>query len=205
MSEPSLSELRSQFGRSRMLSMPIAGAIAWSAAGGLGAILPDADSASIALFLCMPAVFPLALLVGRLTRENVFGSEGQNELDSLFGLGVLMSVLVWGIAIPFWMIEPSSLPLSAGILAGLMWVPLSWILQHWVGLFHAISRTVLVTAAWFLFPDHRFVVIPAAIVVVYLISIFALATRRLPASAQKRAADGPDERTSAPAAGRPAE
>jgi hypothetical protein len=34
--------------------------------------------------------------------------------------------------------------------------------------------------AWFLFPDHRFVVIPALIVVVYLISIIALATRRWP-------------------------
>jgi hypothetical protein len=39
---------------------------------------------------------------------------------------------------------------------------------------------VSVVAAWFLFPDHRFVVIPALIVIVYLISIVALATRRLP-------------------------
>jgi hypothetical protein len=94
-----------------------------------------------------------------------------------------MSILVWGIAIPFWMIEPSSLPLSGGILAGLMWVPLSWIIQHWVGLFHAITRTVLVVGAWFLFPDHRFIVIPVLIVIVYLISIVALATRPLPESA----------------------
>jgi hypothetical protein len=163
-----------------MLAMPIAGAIAWSAAGVCGAILRDDDSASIALFLCMPAVFPLALLIGRFTGEDVFASQGANELDRLFGHGILMSVLVWGIAIPFWMVEPSSLPLSGGILAGLMWIPLSWILQHWVGLFHAIARTVLVTGAWFLFPDHRFVVIPVLIVAVYLISIVALATRRLP-------------------------
>lgn len=163
--------------------MPIAGAVAWTAAGVLGAILPDADSASIALFLCMPAVFPLALLVSRFTGEDVFGAKEQNELDQLFGLGILMSILVWGIAIPFWMIEPSSLPLSAGILAGLMWVPLSWLLQHWVGLFHAVARTVVVVLAWFVFPDHRFSVIPALIVIVYLISIVALATRKLPRSA----------------------
>lgn len=181
--EPTLSELRASFGRSRMLSMPIAGAIAWSVAGVLGAILPDADSASIALFLCMPAVFPLALLIGRFTGEDVFGKQGRNELDGLFGHGILMSILVWGIALPFWMVEPSSLPLSGGILSGLMWVPLSWILQHWVGIFHAVTRTVLITAAWFVFPDHRFVAIPALIVVVYLISIAALATRPLPRSA----------------------
>lgn len=184
--EPTLSELRASFGRSRMLSMPIAGAIAWSAAGVLGAILPDADAASIALFLCMPAVFPLALLIGRVIGEDVFGSEGRNELDGLFGYGILMSILVWGIAIPFWMIEPSSLPLSGGILAGLMWVPLSWILQHWVGLFHAIARTVLVTVAWIVFPDHRFTVIPALIVGVYVVSIVALAARQLPVSASPR-------------------
>ena len=184
-SEPTLSELRASFGRSRMLSMPIAGAIAWSAAGVRGAILPDADSASIALFLCMPAVFPLALLISRFTGENVFGNQGRNELDRLFGYGILMSVLVWGIAIPFWMIEPSSLPLSGGILAGLMWVPLSWILQHWVGLFHAVTRSILVVVAWFLFPGHRFIVIPALIVIVYLISIAVLATRQLPESTSR--------------------
>lgn len=183
--EPTLSELRASFGRSRMLSMPIAGAIAWSAAGVFGAILRDADSASIALFLCMPAVFPLALLISRFMGEDLFGSQNRNELDQLFGFGILMSILVWGIAIPFWMIEPSSLPLSGGILAGLMWVPLSWILQHWVGLFHAVTRTILVVAAWFLFPDHRFIAIPALIVIVYLISIVVLVTRPLPESTSR--------------------
>jgi ethanolamine transporter EutH len=177
--ERTLSDLRAEFGRSRFLAMPVAGVVAWSAAGVFGAILP-ADQASIALFLCMPAVFPLALLFARFTGEDVFGAKSRNELDSLFMLGVLMALLVWAIAIPFWMIEPSSLPLSAGILAGLMWIPFSWIIQHWVGLFHSITRTVGVVAAWFLFPGHRFVVIPAVIVIVYVITIIALAKRRLP-------------------------
>ncbi len=175
-----LNELRAEFGRSRFLAFPIAGAIAWSAAGVFGAILPDAGSASIALFLCMPAIFPIALLISRFTGEDVFGAKDQNELDRLFVLGIVMASLVWGIVIPFWMVEPSSLPLGVGILAGLMWVPLSWMLQHWVGLFHAIARTVLVVTAWFLFPDHRFVAIPVVVVIVYLISIVALVTRRLP-------------------------
>ena len=98
-------------------------------------------------------------------------------------LGILMANLVWAIAIPFWMMDPSSLPLTGGILAGLMWIPFSWIIQHWVGLFHAITRTVLIMAAWFLFPDHRFVIIPVVIVVMYVITIVALATRRLPETA----------------------
>ncbi len=175
----SLSELRAEFSRSRLLAMPIAGTIAWSAAGVFGAALP-AGPASIALFCCLGAVFPLGILIARFTGEDLFGTKSQNDLDSLFGLNILMANLVWAIAIPFWLIEKSSLPLSLGILAGLMWVPLSWMLQHWVGLFHGIARTVLVMAAWFVFPDHRFVLIPVVIVIIYLISIFALATRRLP-------------------------
>ena len=174
-----LNELRAEFGRSRFLAMPIAGAVAWSAAGVFGAFLPEGP-ASIALFVCMPMVFPLGIFFARFTGEDLFGTKSQNELDGLFMLSLLMSSLVWGIAIPFWMIEPSSLPLSAGILAGLMWVPFSWILKHWVGLFHGITRTVMVVMAWFFFPDHRFVAIPAVIVIVYLISIAVLATRRLP-------------------------
>lgn len=163
-----------------MLALPIAGTIAWTAAGVLGAVLPDAESASKALFLCMPAVFPLALLIGRVTGEDVFGAKGRNELDGLFLHGMLMSNLVWCIAIPLWLTNPSTLPLTAGILAGLAWVPLSWIIGHWVGLFHAIARSILVAVVWTALPAHRFTAVPAVVVAVYLVSIAVLARRKLP-------------------------
>jgi hypothetical protein len=187
--ESTLSDLRTEFGRSRMLSLPIAGAIVWTLAGILGALLPDDDAKSIALFVVMPAVFPLGYGISRVLGEDLFATKNPNELDQLFLFGILMSNLVWCIAIPFWMLEPSSLPLSAGVLAGLMWVPLSWILQHWVGLFHAIARSVLAMLAWLLFPTQRFVIIPALVVLVYLISIGALATRKLPESKQAARTD----------------
>ena len=180
--DPTLRELRAEFGRSRFLAMPIAGTVAWTIAGVLGAILPE-DDASIALFVCMGSIFPLGILIARFTGEDLLGTKSQNELDRLFGLNILMANLVWGIALPFWLTEPSSLPLGAGILAGLMWVPFSWMLRHWIGLFHAITRTVLVVLAWFLFPNDRFVAVPAVIVLVYLVSIRVLATRRSPESA----------------------
>jgi len=177
-----LRELRADFGSERFLAMPIAGTIAWAVAGILGAQLPPMG-ASWALFICTGMIFPMGILIGRVIGENVL--ETRNELDRLFGLNVLMANLVWAIAIPFWMVEKTSLPLSVGVLAGTMWVPFSWMLQHWVGLFHAISRTILVVAAWFAFPRHRFVAIPAVIVVIYLISIYALAKRTLPQAAPK--------------------
>ncbi len=57
------------------------------------------------------------------------------------------------------------------------WMILGWIIRHWIGAFHAIGRTVLIVVAWFLLPEYRFVAIPGIIVVIYLISIFVLATR----------------------------
>ena len=92
----------------------------------------------------------------------------------------MMANLAWGIAIPFWLEEPRSLPLGVGILAGLMWVPLPWMIQHWVGLFHGIARTVLIVAAWFLVPEHSFTVIPAVVVLIYAVSIAALLRRPMP-------------------------
>lgn len=174
----SLKELRAEFGKSRFLAMPIAGAIAWLAAGVFGAILATDFARSMALFFCMPAVFPIAFVVSKFIGEDVIATERRNELDGLFMSGILMANLVWGIAIPFWLVEQSSLPLAGGILAGLMWIPFSWIIQHWVGIFHAVARTVLVTAAWWLFPDLRFVLIPGIIVCIYLISIIALIKRQ---------------------------
>ena len=72
-----------------------------------------------------------------------------------------------------------SLPLTVGILTGLMWVPLTWIIDHWIGLFHSIIRTISILTLWYLFPSDRFVTIPIAIVIVYVISIVILNNRKI--------------------------
>lgn len=173
----SLQDLRAEYGRQRLIAMPIAGAIAWTIAGTLGAVLP-VRWASIAMFMCIGMIFWLGVLIGRVTGEPIISREKKvSELDRLFLLTVVMASLVWAIAIPFYLIDPTSLPLSLGILTGLMWVPISWLIQHWIGLFHAIARTLLIVLAWYIFPEHRFVVIPGIIVAIYLISIYVLATR----------------------------
>jgi hypothetical protein len=173
----SLDEQRAEFARNRFLAMPIAGTIAWSVIGVAGALLP-VNLAAWALFIGTGSIFGVGLLVARLIGEDLLGkTRAKNAFDDLFFHTIMMAWLVFAIAIPFFMIEPTSLPLTVGILAGLMWVPFSWMIQHWVGLFHGITRTVLVLAAWYLFPAHRFVVIPAVIVAIYLVTIYALMAR----------------------------
>lgn len=172
-----LEEQRAEFARSRFIAMPIAGTVAWAVIGICGLFLPVGLAAWV-LFIGTGSIFGLGLLVARLVGEDLLGkTRPHNAFDDLFFHTIIMAWLVFAIAIPFYMIKPTSLPLTVGILSGLMWVPFSWMIQHWVGLFHGITRTVLVLAAWYLLPGHRFVVIPAVIVVIYLVTIVVLLGR----------------------------
>ena len=175
-----LDEQRLEFVRGRYLAMPIAGTIVWTIVGIAGAVLP-VELASWVLFIATGSTFGVGLVVARLIDEDLLGkNKASNWFDTLFFHTIMMAWLVFAIAIPFFMIEPTSLPLTVGILAGLMWIPFSWMIGHWIGLFHGIARTILVLAAWYVFPAQRFVVIPAVIVAVYIVTIVVLARRLRP-------------------------
>lgn len=173
----SLDEQYAAFLDSRMLAMPIAGAIAWTGIGIAGYLLP-LGLAVWAVFIGAGMIFYIALGVARLTGEDLLGKQRKgNFFDRLFLCCIGQALLVYAIAIPFFLIESTSLPLSVGVLSGLMWLPFSGLIRHWIGFFHGIVRTALVVAAWYLYPHARFVVIPAVIVAVYLVTILVLARR----------------------------
>jgi len=69
------------------------------------------------------------------------------------------------------------LTLGSERLAGLMWLPFSWIIRHWIGAFHSHARALLIVAAWYAFPAQRFVFIPAIIVAIYIVTIVVLERR----------------------------
>jgi ethanolamine transporter EutH len=123
-------------------------------------------------------IFYLAFGIAKLIGEDLLArSRKGNLFDRLFLLSTAMSCCVFSIAIPFGLADPTSVPLSVGVLTGLMWLPFSAMMGHWVGYFHTIARTMLLVAAWYLFPAYRFVVLPGIIVGVYVVSIIALARR----------------------------
>jgi hypothetical protein len=166
----SLEVQRQEFGTRRFLAMPLAGLLAWLAVAAGGVLAPQ--SAWLILFIATGSIVYLGIGLSKLTGEDFTDrSRPKNAFDALFFHTVAMSLLVYGIAIPFFLVEPSSLPLSVGILSGLMWLPVSWLLQHWIGYFHAGARTALLVAAHYLFPQHRFIVIPLLIVAVYVVTI----------------------------------
>lgn len=172
-----LEEQRREYAQRRGLAMPLAGAAAWTIAGVAGAFLPPVLKAWV-LFGAVGSILYLGLLISRFTGENLMDKQRpKNVFDALFLRTVAEALLVFAIAIPFYRVDYTSLPLSVGILSGLMWLPLSWIIEHWVGTFHALARTGLVTATWYLFPHSRFVAVPAVIVAIYAVTIVVLESR----------------------------
>jgi hypothetical protein len=172
-----LDDQRREFAQRRGLAMPLAGAVAWTIVGVTGVFLPPGLEVWI-LFSAIGSILYLGLFFSRFTGENFLDKQRpRNEFDGLFLRAVGAALLVFAIAIPFFRTDYTSLPLSVGILTGLMWLPFSWIIGHWIGTFHTFARTALVTASWYLFPSFRFVAVPVVIVAIYAVTIFVLESR----------------------------
>lgn len=173
----SLEAQRAEFARRRFLAMPLAGTLAWTVIGVVGATC-SLRTAVLTLYFGTGAIFYLGLLLARFTGEDLLGRHrAKNSFDRLFMAGMTQAVLVFAIALPFGMQDVSSLPMSIGILAGLMWLPFSWIIQHWIGVAHTLGRTACILLAWFLAPEQRFVLIPAIVVLSYLPTMLVLELR----------------------------
>lgn len=177
--ERTLESQRIEFSKRKFLATPLSGIVAWLLVGVSGLLFPDKTTVWV-LFIATGSIVYLALFISKFTGENFLDkSKPKNEFDTLFLFAVAQSVLVYAIAIPFFMLDYTSLPLTVGILTGTMWLPFSWIIKHWVGLSHAILRTVLILILWYTFPEHRFVVIPFAIVIIYIATLIILNNRKL--------------------------
>lgn len=175
---PGLENQRIEFSNRRFLATPLAGLIVWLLVGISGLFLPITTTVWV-LFIGTGSIVYLALFLSKFTGENFMDrNKPKNEFDGLFMYTVGQAVLVYAIAIPFFLIDFSSLPLTVGILTGTMWVPFSWIIRHWVGIFHSLSRTTIVLVLWYALPDHRFTAIPFAIVVIYIITLVFLNNRQ---------------------------
>lgn len=179
MNKRTLEEQRIEFSNQKLLATPLSGLIVWTIIGIIGVFCSD-FTAVWSIFIGTGSIVYLALLVSNLTGEDFLDkTKPKNEFDKLFFFTVAQALLAYSIAIPFFIVDYSSLPMTVGVLTGFMWLPLSWIINHWVGIFHAIFRTAVVVGLWYLLPEYRFVAIPFAIVLTYLITIVILKNRRI--------------------------
>ena len=176
--ERTLEVQRREFANRRFLATPLSGLIVWLIIGVAGLTLSTKTTVWV-LFAGTGSIVYLGLFISKFTGENFLDrNRPKNEFDRLFMFTVGQAVLIYSIAIPFFLVELSSLPMTVGILTGSMWLPFSWIIKHWVGIFHATARTVTVLILYYLFPNDRFVTIPFAIVLIYAITIWVLVSRK---------------------------
>ena len=168
---------RAEFVRGRLLAMPLAGTIAWAVIAIAGAALPMHQAAWV-VYIATGMIVYLGMGLSKLTGEDFLAKgKPKNAFDALFFHCVGASLLGWGIAIPLALADPTALPLGVGILAGTMWLPMGWIIRHWIGAFHAIARTALLLALHYAFPEDRYVAVPLGVVAMYLVTIPVLERR----------------------------
>ena len=175
--ESHLSALRADYERQagRSVALPIAGAVVWAVVGLAALVLPEWP-ATLALLFGTGLMFPLAMLLARPLGEKLI--DNSSPLARLMAQAVLMVNLLWALHFTVIVLDPQYVPLTLGIGLGLHWIVFSWILGHPVGMIHAILRTLLVTLAWWLFPETRLATVSLAVVIAYAMSIAVLATRK---------------------------
>ncbi|WP_216859035.1 DUF7010 family protein [Hymenobacter citatus] len=116
----SLEQQRAQFAARRLLAMPLAGTLAWAVVGVAGLTLSPTQLVWV-LFLSTGSIVYLGMFFSRFTGEHFLNrTNPKNEFDTLFFSAMAMSLLVYAIAIPFFQADYTSLPLTVGILTGLM-------------------------------------------------------------------------------------
>jgi hypothetical protein len=174
-----LEQQRIDFSKRLFLATPLAGLIVWLIIGIIGLFFSNFISVW-AIFIGTGSIVYLGIFISKFTGENYLEKgKSKNEFDTLFFFTVAQALMVYSLAIPFFLIDSSSLPMTVGILTGLMWLPFSWIIKHWVGVFHAVVRTLLVLLFWYLLPEYRFIIIPFVIVTIYIITLIILKRRNV--------------------------
>lgn len=178
MNNRTLEQQRIEFINQKFLATPLAGLIIWTIIGLIGIFFSD-FIAVWSIFIGTGSIVYLGLFLSKFTRENFLDkSKPKNEFDTLFLFTAGQAILVYSIAIPFFLVDYSSLPMTVGILTGLMWIPFSWTIKHWVGVFHTLTRIITVLSLWYLLPEYRFIAIPFAIVLIYIITLIILKNRK---------------------------
>ncbi len=152
--------------------IPMAGTVYWAVLAALGLLLAPAQWSPLA-FALTGAIFPLALLFAKLTR-NAFLKDRTAVTGVLVPAFVSM-LLFWPIAVAaLWEAETLT-PLVLAIGLSIHWPVIGWSYGR-PGLFiaHAVIRAIGAFLIWHLAPEHRFTLLPAWVALVYAATVAAL-------------------------------
>lgn len=112
MDKRTLEEQRIEFSNQKFLATPLAGAIVWTIIGLVGVFFSD-FIAVWSIFIGTGSIVYLAMYISKHTGEEFLDrSKPKNEFDKLFFFTVAQALLAYSIAIPFFIVDYSSLPLT---------------------------------------------------------------------------------------------
>ncbi|MBO0935862.1 hypothetical protein J2I47_04815 [Fibrella sp. HMF5335] len=152
------------------IALPAAGAIYWLGLGAAGAWLSPGQWMLVA-FITSGLIFPLGLALQKPLRSNILI---QSPLAGLIGLALVSMMLSWPVTIAASGANRALAPLALAVGMSLHWPVIGWLFGSRVCLVHAISRAVLTTGLWYVFPHNRFTLIPLAVSALYGLTIWGL-------------------------------
>lgn len=152
--------------------IPMAGTVYWGALAWLGHVV-DAGMWTFWAFVGSGSIFPLALLFAALFR-NPFMKD-RSAVSSVLVPAFLSMLLFWPMAVAAWWTNVQLVPLILAIGLSIHWPVIGWSYGR-TGLFaaHSIVRAVIVFLIWQFLPDLRFTVLPAAVAVIYALTVVAI-------------------------------
>ena len=152
--------------------IPLAGALYWLTLGIAGYVL-DLSSWSQLAFFATGAIFPLALLLAKLFKNNFMKDKG--IVDSVLIPTFIGMLLFWPIMIAAVKTEPQLIPLILAIGMSIHWPVIGWSYGR-AAMFsaHSILRAIIVLYLWFAFPEARLTWLPFSVGIIYFLTVLAI-------------------------------
>ncbi len=152
------------------ISLPIAGFVYWLSLGICGFFVSN-NTWSLIAFFTSGLIFPLGILLSKPLKSNILA---KGPLSTLIMPAIAAMFLSWPMIIAGYITDVHLTPLLVAIGMSLHWPVIGWVYGSKVCLAHAILRGLIVTLLWFSFPELRFITIPWAVSIIYLITVLGL-------------------------------
>ncbi len=152
--------------------VPLAGATYWAGLAWLGTVTDEANWSLIAAIFS-GAIFPIAVAFGAVFRNPFMKVKVPDQGVVFMAMGAML--LFWPMAVAAMWNYNALTPLILAIGMSGHWPVFGWSYGRPAPFIaHAIVRAVAAFAIWQYMPDGRFTVLPAAVAVIYLVTVLML-------------------------------
>lgn len=152
--------------------VPLAGATYWAGLAWLGTVTDEANWSLIAAIFS-GAIFPIAVAYGALFRKPFMKVKVPDQGVVFMAMGAML--LFWPMAVAAMWNYNALTPLILAIGMSGHWPVFGWSYGRPVPFIgHAIVRAIVAFGIWQYMPDGRFTVLPAAIAIIYVVTVLVL-------------------------------